>query len=72
MVIAGKDKGKKGKVRFAYPEKKRVIIEGINFSFLELTYCFWSCAIKLSQSNLISRFHTWDYYAPLYYEIVLF
>ena len=31
MVIAGKDKGKTGKVRFAFPEKKQVIIEGINF-----------------------------------------
>jgi len=31
LVIAGKDKGKKGKVRFAYPKKKRVLIEGINF-----------------------------------------
>ena len=31
LVIAGKDKGKKGKVRFAHPEKKQVIVEGINF-----------------------------------------
>ena len=31
MVMAGKDKGKTGKVRFAYPEKKQVIVEGINF-----------------------------------------
>lgn len=31
MVMVGKDKGKKGKVRFAYPEKKQVIVEGINF-----------------------------------------
>lgn len=31
LVVAGKDKGKKGKVRFAHPEKNRVIIEGINF-----------------------------------------
>lgn len=31
LVIAGKDKGKKGKVRFAYPEKKRVLVEGVNF-----------------------------------------
>ena len=30
LVIAGKDRGKKGKVRFAYPEDKRVIIEGVN------------------------------------------
>ncbi len=31
LVIAGKDKGKKGKVRFAYPKKGRVLVEGINF-----------------------------------------
>ncbi len=31
LVIAGKDRGKKGKVRFAYPRKQQVIIEGINF-----------------------------------------
>ena len=31
LVIAGKDKGKKGKVRFAYPEDKQVVVEGINF-----------------------------------------
>jgi len=31
LVITGKDKGKTGKVRFAYPKKEQVIIEGINF-----------------------------------------
>jgi large subunit ribosomal protein L24 len=31
MVISGKDKGKKGKVRFAYPRKETVIVEGVNF-----------------------------------------
>jgi len=31
LVIAGKDKGKKGKVRFAYPKKQKVLVEGINF-----------------------------------------
>ena len=31
LVIAGKDKGKKGKVRFAHPEDKQVVVEGINF-----------------------------------------
>ena len=31
MVIAGKDKGKTGKVRFAYPEEKRIMVDGINF-----------------------------------------
>jgi len=31
LVIGGKDQGKKGKVRFAYPKKNRIIVEGINF-----------------------------------------
>ena len=31
LVIAGKDKGKKGKVRFAYPREQKVIVEGVNF-----------------------------------------
>jgi len=31
LVITGKDKGKRGKVRFAYPKKNRVLVEGINF-----------------------------------------
>lgn len=31
LVIAGKDKGKKGKVRLAYPEDQKVLAEGINF-----------------------------------------
>jgi large subunit ribosomal protein L24 len=31
QVMAGKDKGKRGKVRFAHPKKNRVIVEGINF-----------------------------------------
>ena len=31
LEIVGKDKGKTGKVRFAYPKKERVIVEGINF-----------------------------------------
>ncbi len=30
LVIAGKDKGKKGKVRFAYPKDGRLLVEGIN------------------------------------------
>jgi large subunit ribosomal protein L24 len=30
LVITGKDKGKKGKVRFAYPDDKRIMIEGVN------------------------------------------
>ncbi len=31
LVITGKDKGKKGKVRFAYPRDERVIVDSINF-----------------------------------------
>ena len=31
LVITGKDKGKKGKVRFAYPRKKQLLVEGVNF-----------------------------------------
>ena len=31
LVIAGKDRGKKGKVRFAYPNDEQLIVEGINF-----------------------------------------
>jgi large subunit ribosomal protein L24 len=31
LVVTGKDRGKKGKVRFAYPKKQRVIVEGVNF-----------------------------------------
>jgi large subunit ribosomal protein L24 len=30
LVITGKDKGKKGKVRFSYPEKNRLMVEGVN------------------------------------------
>ncbi len=31
LVIAGKDRGKKGKVRFAYPTRGAVLVEGVNF-----------------------------------------
>jgi len=31
LVIVGKDKGKTGKVRFAYPKDERLLVEGINF-----------------------------------------
>jgi len=30
VVIAGKDKGAKGKVIKAYPERERVLVEGVN------------------------------------------
>ena len=31
LVIAGKDKGKRGKVRSAHPKDERLLVEGINF-----------------------------------------
>lgn len=31
LIIVGKDKGKKGRVRFAYPKDDKVIVDGINF-----------------------------------------
>jgi large subunit ribosomal protein L24 len=31
LVIAGKDKGKKGKIRFSHPKDNQVVIEGVNF-----------------------------------------
>ena len=31
VVIAGKDKGKKGKVRFAHPKDQNILVEGVNF-----------------------------------------
>ena len=30
LVINGKDRGKKGKVRFVYPKKNRILVEGVN------------------------------------------
>jgi large subunit ribosomal protein L24 len=30
LVISGKDRGKKGKVKFAYPDDKKLLIEGVN------------------------------------------
>ncbi|GAB6932368.1 50S ribosomal protein L24 [Calditerricola satsumensis] len=30
MVIAGKDKGKKGRILKAFPKKQRVLVEGVN------------------------------------------
>ena len=31
LVIVGKDKGKKGEVRFVYPKKERLLVDGVNF-----------------------------------------
>lgn len=30
QVIAGKDKGKKGKVRYAYPKKDKLLVDDVN------------------------------------------
>jgi large subunit ribosomal protein L24 len=30
LVITGKDKGKKGKIRFAFPKDNKIVVEGIN------------------------------------------
>lgn len=30
LIIKGKDRGKTGKVRFAYPENKSLMVEGLN------------------------------------------
>jgi large subunit ribosomal protein L24 len=30
LVITGKDKGKTGKVRFAFPREERLLVEGVN------------------------------------------
>ncbi|MBI2857415.1 MAG: 50S ribosomal protein L24 [Chloroflexi bacterium] len=32
LVIAGKDRGKKAKVRFAYPRSETLIVEGVNMT----------------------------------------
>lgn len=32
MVIAGKDKGKSGKVRKVFPKENRVLVEGVNIT----------------------------------------
>ena len=31
LIVAGKDRGKKGKVRFVYPKNNRILVEGVNF-----------------------------------------
>ena len=31
LVISGKDKGKKGKVRSTHPKKEQISVEGVNF-----------------------------------------
>ena len=31
LVIAGKDRGKRGRVRIVYPQQNRLLVEGVNF-----------------------------------------
>lgn len=31
LIVAGKDRGKKGRVRFVYPKNNRILVEGVNF-----------------------------------------
>lgn len=31
LVVAGKERGKKGTVRASYPKKDRVLVDGVNF-----------------------------------------
>lgn len=37
VVLAGKDKGKKGKVLSVFPAKKRVVVEGVNMATVHLS-----------------------------------
>ncbi|MEG2377332.1 MAG: 50S ribosomal protein L24, partial [Clostridia bacterium] len=37
VIIAGKDKGKKGKVVNAYPAKNRVVVEGANMATVHVS-----------------------------------
>ncbi|MFH1775246.1 MAG: 50S ribosomal protein L24 [Chloroflexota bacterium] len=50
LVIAGKDKGKKGKVRFAYPKDNRIMVEGVNFIKKHLR-----AAGEVKQAGIIDR-----------------
>lgn len=37
LVLAGKDKGKKGKVLAAYPARERVLVEGVNYATVHVS-----------------------------------
>ncbi len=37
VVLAGKDKGKRGKVLSAFPAKQRVIVEGVNMATVHVS-----------------------------------
>lgn len=50
VVIAGKDKGKRGKVLVALPRKKKVIVEGVN-----LVKRHMRPTRKISQGGIIEK-----------------
>jgi large subunit ribosomal protein L24 len=50
MIVAGKDKGKKGRVRFVYPRKNRILVEGVNFIKMHSR-----ARAQVSQAGLIER-----------------
>jgi len=50
LVIAGKDKGKKGKIRFVYPKDNRVLVEGVN-----IIKTHSRARAQVSQAGLIER-----------------
>lgn len=61
LVITGKDKGKKGKVRRAYPKENKVVVEGLNMIKRHAR------ALKqMRQAGIIER------EAPLYVSKVMF
>lgn len=50
LVITGKDRGKKGKIRFVYPLQHRVLVEGIN-----MIKTHSRAAAQVKQAGLIER-----------------
>lgn len=50
VILSGKDKGKKGKVLAAFPEKERVIVEGANMVSVHM-----SAAKGHGESGIIQR-----------------
>ncbi len=50
LVITGKDRGKRGRVRFVYPRKGRVLVEGVN-----LIKMHSRARAQVSQAGIIER-----------------
>ncbi len=50
LVVTGKDKGKRGRVRFAYPKKNRVLVEGVNFIKMHSR-----ARAQMSQAGIVER-----------------